>query len=88
MICIPTTRTSSRTLANTTVVALCTMGFGHGREIAQVMAWRTCLFIGSSRQIHQVGRGSPSNNLGFHRSYQFHQVDSISLWSTSQHHHR
>jgi hypothetical protein len=48
MIYVPTARTSSRAPANTIVVALCTMGFGHGRKIAQVMARRARLHVGSS----------------------------------------
>jgi hypothetical protein len=35
-----------------------------------------------------MGRGSPGNNLRFHSSNQLHQVYSISLRSTAQHHHR
>jgi hypothetical protein len=34
------------------------------------------------------GRGSPSNNSRFYNSNQLHQVNSISLQSTTQHHHR
>jgi hypothetical protein len=85
---VQTTCTSSRTSANTTVLALCTMGFGYGRKIAQVMANGARLHIGGSRQIHQVGRSSPSNNSGFHSNNQLRQVNSISLLSTAQHHHR
>jgi ribonuclease HI len=79
----PTTRTGSRTPANTIAVAFRTMGIGHGREVAQVMARGTRLYVSSSRQIHQVGRGSPNNNSRLHSSNQLHQVNSISLWSAS-----
>jgi hypothetical protein len=88
MIRIHTACTSSRTSANTIVLALCTLGFGYGRKIAQVMARRARLHVGGSGQIHQVGRSSPSNNSGFHSSNQLHQVNSILLRSTTQHHHR
>jgi hypothetical protein len=64
------------------------MGFGYGRKITQVMARRARLHVGGSRQIYQVGRSSPSNISGFHNSNQLHQVDSISLQSATQHHHK
>jgi hypothetical protein len=35
-----------------------------------------------------VGRGSPRDNLRFYSGNQFHQVNSFSLWSTAQYHHR
>jgi hypothetical protein len=64
------------------------MGPRHGRKIAQVLARRACLHVDGSRQIYQVGRGSPRNNLRFYSRNQLHQVYSLSLWSTTQHHHR
>jgi hypothetical protein len=64
------------------------MGIGYGRKIAQVLARRARQHVGGSRQIHQVGRSSPGNYLGFYSSNQLHQIHSISLQSTTQHHHR
>jgi hypothetical protein len=74
MFCILTTRTSSKIVTNTTVLALRTMGSRYGRRIAQILARRTCLHAGGSRQIYQVGRGSPRNNPRFHSRDQLHQV--------------
>jgi hypothetical protein len=51
-ICISTTRTSSRTIANTFILALCIIGSRHGRETSQILARRTCLHVGGSRQIY------------------------------------
>jgi hypothetical protein len=77
---IQTTRTSSRTTVNTIVLTLRTMGSGCGRETAQILARRARLHVGSSRQIHQVGRTSPGNNSRLHSSNQLHQIHSIPLW--------
>jgi transposase InsO family protein len=84
---ISTTHTSSRVTTNTTILALRTMGSRHGRKIAQILARRACLHVGDSRQIYQVGRSSPRNNPRFYSRNQLHQVHSLSLQSTTQHHH-
>jgi hypothetical protein len=52
------------------------------------LARRARLYAGGSRQVHQVGRGSPSNNPRFYSHNQLHQVYSLSLRITTQHHHR
>jgi transposase InsO family protein len=59
MFCISTTHTSSRITADTTILAFHAMGSRYGRKIAQILARRACLHVGGSRQIYQVGRGSP-----------------------------
>jgi hypothetical protein len=87
MICIPTTRTSCGAAADTIILAFCTIGPRYGRKITQILARRSCLYVGGSRQVHQMGRSSPDNNPRFHISNQLHQVYSISLRSTTQHHH-
>jgi hypothetical protein len=63
---ISTAHTSSRIATNTIILAVCTMGSRHGRETTQILARRACLYAGSSRQIHQMGRSSPSDNPRFH----------------------
>jgi hypothetical protein len=41
-------RTSSRTPANTAILAVCTMGFRYGGKTAQIMARRACLHVDGS----------------------------------------
>jgi hypothetical protein len=48
-VCISTTCASSRVTANTIVLALCTVGPRHGREVTQILARRACLHVGGSR---------------------------------------
>jgi transposase InsO family protein len=67
---ILTTHASSRIATDTTILALRTMGSRHGREIAQILAGRASLDVGGSRQIYQVGRGSPRNNPRFYNRNQ------------------